>query len=137
MEAFLLLLDQESEALVNGNFSELPLLTERKGQLADRIAMLDQEREQQLQQLGYAANREGADAAAAAGGASLQQAWRALLARAAESRDRNHRNGILIHTHLDFSRQAINFMRACGQSLYGPDGQHKVGRGHGKSLASG
>lgn len=129
MDAFLVLLDQESAALIHGNFSELALLTARKGQLADRIAVLDLEREQQLLQLGYAANRAGADAAAAAGGNGLQQAWHALLARAAQARDRNHRNGILIHTHLDFSRQAINFLSACGQSLYGPDGRHKVGRG--------
>ena len=137
VEAFLALLEQEAQALIGGKFSDLALLTERKGQLADRIAVLDHEREQQLQELGYPTNRAGADAAAAAGGDGLQRAWQRLLSCAATSRDLNHRNGILIHTHLEFSRNAINFLSACGQSLYGPDGQHRVGRGVGKSLASG
>ncbi|MFC5476025.1 flagella synthesis protein FlgN [Paraherbaspirillum soli] len=137
MEAFLELLDQEAEALIQGHFNLLPQLTERKAQLADRIAVLDQERERQQQASGYPANRQGADAVAAASGPGLQQVWHELLERAAQARESNHRNGVLIHTHLDFVRQSINFMRASGQNLYGPDGKHKVGMGSGNSIAAG
>lgn len=135
--AFLDLLDQEADALVHGSFVALPALTERKAQLADHIASLDLERERQQIALGYAADHDGANAAALAGGEKLQQVWQELLECAAQARERNHRNGVLIHTHLDYTRQSINFLRASGQSLYGPDGQHKVGIGNGNSIAAG
>jgi len=137
MDSFLELLDREAEALIQSRFDELQLLTERKAQLAERINALEHERERQQQQAGYALTREGGDAAAAAGGNELQVLWRDLLTRAAQARENNHRNGIMIHTHLDFVRQSINFLRAHGQSLYGADGKHKVGLGNGHSLASG
>lgn len=137
MDAFLDLLDQEAEALIKSRFDELPLITERKAQLAERITALEQEREQRQQAVGFAAGRAGGDAAAQAGGGSLQQVWQELLEHAAQARDNNHRNGIMIHTHLDFVRRSINFLRAHGQSLYGADGKHQVGLGNGHSLASG
>lgn len=136
MDAFLELLDREAEALVQSRFSELPQITEQKAQLADRINVLEQEREQRQLAAGFPAARAGGDAAAAAD-SELQKVWQDLLARAAQARENNHRNGIMIHTHLDFVRQSINFLRAHGQSLYGPDGKHKVGLGNGHSLASG
>ena len=137
MDNFLELLDQEAEALIQSRFDDLQLITERKAQLAERINALEQERERQQRQAGYALTREGGDAAAAAGGNELQTLWRELLARAAQARENNHRNGIMIHTHLDFVRRSINFLRAHGQSLYGADGKHQVGLGNGHSLASG
>ncbi|MEM4989912.1 flagellar protein FlgN [Collimonas sp. H4R21] len=136
MDAFLDLLDQEAEALIKSRFDVLPLITERKAQLAERITALEQEREQRQRAAGFDAGRTGGDAAAAAGGGNLQQAWQELLALAAQARDYNHRNGIMIHTHLDFVRRSINFLRAHGQSLYGADGKHQVGLGNGHSLAS-
>lgn len=137
MDSFLELLDQEAAALIQSRFDDLQLITERKAQLAERINAMEQERERQQRQGGYALTREGGDAAAAAGGNELQTLWRELLARAAQARENNHRNGIMIHTHLDFVRQSINFLRAHGQSLYGADGKHQVGLGNGHSLASG
>lgn len=137
IQAFLELLDQEADALVHGNFVKLPVLTERKAQLADQIALLDLERERHQIALGYSADHDGANTAALAGGKNLQQAWQELLKCAAQARERNHRNGVLIHTHLDYTRQSINFLRASGQSLYGPDGQHKAGIGNGNSIGAG
>ena len=137
IEAFLALLAQEADALVHGGFVKLPALTERKAQLADHIALLDLERERQQLALGYSADHDGANTAALAGGKNLQQAWQELLKCAAQARERNHRNGVLIHTHLDYTRQSINFLRASGQSLYGPDGQHNAGIGSGNSIAAG
>ncbi|AMO98826.1 flgN family protein [Collimonas arenae] len=137
MDAFLELLDREAEALIQSRFDELPMITEQKAQLADRINVLEHEREQRQLAAGFPTAREGGDAAAAAGDSELQQVWQDLLARAAQARDSNHRNGIMIHTHLDFVRQSINFLRAHGQSLYGPDGKHRVGLGNGHTLASG
>ncbi|HWW07660.1 flagellar protein FlgN [Collimonas sp.] len=137
VESFLDVLDSEAEVLIKSRFEELPGITERKAQLAERITALEQEREQWQRAVGFGSGRAGGDAAAAAGGSELQQIWLELLTRAAQARDNNHRNGIMIHTHLDFVRRSINFLRAHGQSLYGADGQHKVGLGNGHSLATG
>jgi flagella synthesis protein FlgN len=135
--AFLDLLDQEAKAMTHGDFANLSELAERKSQLADQIAFLGHQREMEQVSLGYGAGRSGADAASAAGGEALQNAWRDLLKRAAQAHDCNHRNGVMLHTHLDFTRQAISFLQASGQPLYGPDGTHKTGTASGNSLALG
>ncbi|MQQ99468.1 flagella synthesis protein FlgN [Glaciimonas soli] len=137
MEAYTQLLKDEAAALMEGRFSDMMEMTERKEQLVTTLVDVDQARETQLQIMGYPVSPKGANAAATAGGTSLQEAWSTLLARTAESRQHNHNNGILIHAHLELSRNAINFVHAHGQSLYGADGQHRVGLGHGKSLAAG
>jgi flagella synthesis protein FlgN len=134
---FLDVLDREAEAMTQGQFSSLPALTERKSQLADQIALLGRQRESAQVSQGYTADRQGTDAIVAAGGPALQQAWDGLRARAAQAHERNHRNGVMIHTHLDFTRQTIGFLQSRGKPLYGPDGAHHAGSGSGNSLAQG
>lgn len=133
---FIELLDAEAQAMTDGDFANMPGLAERKSQLADQIALLDRLREVEQLALGYAANRSGADAAAV-GNNALQKVWSSLLERATQAHERNHRNGVMIHTHLDFTRQAISFLQASGQPLYGPDGAHKTSTGSGNRLALG
>jgi flagella synthesis protein FlgN len=135
--AFVALLDQEAAAMTQGEFARLPELAERKSTLADQIALMAQQRELEQLSLGYVAGRRGADAAAMAGGKALQNAWRHLLERAAQAHACNHRNGVMIHTHLDFTRQTLGFLQAGSQPLYGPDGGHKTGQGGGHCLALG
>jgi len=134
---FLDLLNQESDAMTQGRFMDLPLLAERKSQLADRIAILRRHRENEQMTLGYSADRSGAEAATTAGGPLLQDAWRQLQASAAQAHERNHANGVMIHTHLDFTRQSINFLKSAGRPLYGPDGSHYSGTASGNRLAVG
>lgn len=133
---FLELLGQEAQAMAEGEFSELPGLAERKARMAEQIALIGRRRDAHQQAMGYGPGRGGADAAAAAGDAVLKSAWRDLLARAEEARDLNHRNGVMVHTHLDFTRQTLNFLKAGGVSLYGRDGTHQSG-GNGNRLAVG
>ena len=133
---FLELLGQEAQAMTDGAFAELPGLAERKSHLADQITLIGRRREAQQQALGHGPGRSGADAAATAGDAALKTAWQQLLARAAEAHELNHRNGVMVHTHLDFTRQTLNFLKAGGQPLYGPDGTHQSG-GCGNRLAFG
>lgn len=135
--AFVALLDQEAAAMTHGEFAKLPELAERKSKLADQIALIARQREMEQLSLGYAASRRGADAAAMAGGEALQNAWRNLLKQAAQAHACNHRNGVMIHTHLDFTRQTISYLQAGSQPLYGPDGGHKTGQGGGHCLALG
>jgi flagella synthesis protein FlgN len=135
--AFLELLDLEAQAMTGGDFAALPALAQRKSQVADQIAELNSQREKEQIAMGYAAGRTGAQACAASGGPALEQAWSGLLAQAALAREHNHRNGVMIHTHLDFTRQSISFLQAKGQPLYGPDGSHHAGVASGNRLAVG
>jgi flagella synthesis protein FlgN len=134
---FLELLNQEAETMLLGQFTSLPELAERKSKMADQIAILGRQRENEQIRLGYQADRSGAEAAAAAGGQALQDAWTNLQECAAQAREHNHRNGVMIHTHLDFTRQSIGFLKASGKPLYGPDGTHNTGSSSGNSLALG
>jgi flagellar biosynthesis protein FlgN len=133
---FLELLSQEAQAMTEGVFAELPGLAERKSRLAEQISAMGRQREALQQSLGYGTGRGGADAAAAAGNAALMNAWQQLLALATQAKALNHRNGVMVHTHLDFTRQTLNFLKAGGQPLYGPDGTHQSG-GSGNRLAIG
>ncbi|WBY00587.1 flagellar protein FlgN [Ramlibacter tataouinensis] len=135
VEAFLALLDEEAAALTGSRFEALPGITRRKDEAAERLAAADAVREQLLQALGHAGDRAGA--AAAAGGPALQQAWERLLALAARARDQNHRNGVMIHAHLDFTRQSIAFLQTGNRPLYGPDGQYRAPAGSSARYAAG
>jgi flagella synthesis protein FlgN len=137
--AFIELLDQEADVMTQGRFSELSELTERKSRMADTLAILGRQRENEQIRLGYKADRSGAETLVAAGGPALQKAWMKLRECAAQAHERNHRNGVMIHTHLDFTRQSISVLNTGGGSkpLYGPDGTHSRRAGSGKSLISG
>lgn len=137
LQVFVELLEREAEALASHRFELLPQLTPRKAKAAERLAACDAEREQLLTALGYPANRAGAEAVAAAGGPLLQQAWTRLVDLAERARDLNHRNGVTVHAHLDFTRQSIAFLQTGSRPLYGPDGQHRAGRGQGIRYAAG
>ena len=134
---FIDLLTQEADAMTQGRFIDLPLLAERKAQLADKIAIVRRHRENEQIRLGFGADRIGAEAATAAGGPLLQAAWSQLQACAAQAHAHNHANGVMIHTHLDFTRQAIDFLKSTDRPLYGPDGTHHSGTASGKRLAVG
>ncbi|CDS50403.1 Flagellar biosynthesis protein FlgN [Polaromonas sp. CG9_12] len=137
VDEFVVLLNQEADAMTQGRFMDLAHLAERKSQLADRIAILTRHRENEQMALGYRADRSGVEAATAAGGPLLQDAWRHLQSSAAQAHERNHANGVMIHTHLDFTRQSINFLKSAGRPLYGPDGSHYSGTASGNHLATG
>jgi flagella synthesis protein FlgN len=134
---FLELLELEAQAMTSGDFAALPALAQRKSELADQLAVLNTEREKEQLAMGYPAGSVGAQACAASGGPALKQAWSGLLARATLAREYNHRNGVMIHTHLDFTRQSISFLQAKGQPLYGADGSHHAGSASGNRLAIG
>ncbi len=133
---FVVLLDQEAEAMTSGAFSTLGTLAEQKLKLVDAIAMLDCQREAEQQALGFSADRRGADAAVA-GNPEMQTIWQDLCKRAAQAHERNHRNGVMIHTHLGFITQSIRFLQAGGQPMYGRDGVQHSGAGNGNRIAIG
>ena len=134
---FIELLDVEAQAMTDGNFGALPALAQLKSELANEIARLTAERVKEQLSMGYAADRAGTQACVDAGGQALEHAWSSMLERAALARSHNHRNGVMIHTHLDFTRQSISFLQAKGRPLYGPDGSHHTGAASGNQLAVG
>lgn len=137
IQEFLAVLDQEAKAMSDNVFGELAGIAARKTQLLDRMAALDLDRETLQVSLGHAPGRAGADAAAAAGGSAVQQAWAELLVLAVQARSHNLRNGSMVYAHLDFTQQALHFLQASAQLFYGPDGVRKTQAGTGTRLAAG
>ncbi|MDR6886913.1 MULTISPECIES: flagella synthesis protein FlgN [Variovorax] len=137
VEEFLSLLDQEADAMKNGRFAELPVLTERKTGLLDRMAALDQAREAAQVARGFEPGRVGADAAAAADGEASLAAWTALVELAHQARTDNRRNGSMVYSQLDFTQNALHYLQASAQPFYGPDGIRKSASGTGTRLAVG
>lgn len=135
--SFIELLDQEAQAMTDGNFATLPELAERKSQQAETIVQLRSQREAEQLAQGFAPDRSGIEAAVAIGGKALHKAWSELQQCAAQARQSNHRNGVMIHTHLEFTRQSIGFLQASGKPLYGPNGTHHSGATQGSSLGLG
>lgn len=134
---FIELLEQEAQAMTRGDFGALPALAERKSQLAHQIGTLSGQRDKEQIAMGYPAGRAGAQACVTRCGPALELAWSRLLAQAALAREKNLSNGVMIHTHLDFTRKSISFLQARGQLLYGADGSHHAGSASGNRLAMG
>ena len=137
VEEFLSLLGQEADAMKNGRFAELPLLTERKTGLLDRMAALDQAREAAQVARGFEPGRAGADAAAAADGEASLAAWTALVELAQQARADNRRNGSMVYSQLDFTQNALHYLQASAQPFYGPNGIRTPASGMGTRLAVG
>lgn len=124
-------LDDEARAMNQGHFAQLPALIERKTELARQIGELDRERTQLQRRAGFdpaGPPRPGEQA--------LHQAWARLRAQASRARADNHRNGVMVHTLLDFTRQALATLHGGPQGLYGSDGR-PGGAATGKPLARG
>jgi len=137
IQEFLALLDREAKAMSDHVFGDLAGIAAEKTRLLDRMAALDIEREALQVALGFAPGRAGADAAAAADGKPVQQAWAELLVLAVQARSHNLRNGSMVYAHLDFTQQALHFLQASAQLFYGPDGVRKTQAGTGTRLAAG
>ena len=137
IQTYIELLDEEARALGESDFARLPELARLKSETAVQITALEQQRDQVQLGLGYPPGRAGAEAACAVGGPELARTWQEVLVSAEAAHTRNHRNGVMIHTQLEFTRQTLGFLRSSGQPLYGPDGSHKSGSSGGVSLAQG
>ena len=137
VEEFLSVLDQEARAMEAGLFADLAPLTERKAALLDRMAALDLARESAQVALGFEPGRAGADAAAAAGGEAMHEAWAALLELAERAKTGNREIGAMVYGHLDFTQNAIDYLQASKKPFYGPDGIRRAAGASGTRLALG
>lgn len=130
-------LQQEQAQLVAADVDALPATTERKNQLVARMAELAGKRHKALAGAGFPASEAGMLAWLAEFPA-LKATWQDLLAQASEARELNRANGMLINTHLQRTRSALNVLRQQpeGSGVYGPNGQASVG-GAGRRLVVG
>jgi flagellar biosynthesis protein FlgN len=124
LESFLAALAEEDRAISERRFAELPIINEQKIRLLARMAEIDNGRESVQVQLGLEPGRAGTDAAAMADEA-LHAAWAGLLVLAGRTRELNRRVAAKVHTHLEFTSNALHFLRPGGQALYDRAGARK------------
>ena len=139
LRSFLVLLEQEQQALVGGDVERLLPLATEKNALCARLAQLGEARGKALLAAGLAAERQGMEAwlgrHAELGGA--RRDWQELLVLAEKAGALNQTNGKLIATRLAHNQQALSTLMAAADkaALYGPDGQARP-LGGGRSLGS-
>lgn len=121
---FVALLGAEQQALQDGELAVLPGLTEQKTSVVDLLGRLAQVRNQQLQAAGLAADQTGLRAWAA-NLAARQALVDRILSLAAEAREINRLNGLLIASRLQQTQSALDILTRSqsGGGLYGPNGQ--------------
>ncbi|CAG0945154.1 hypothetical protein GPROT2_03061 [Gammaproteobacteria bacterium] len=136
---FLVLLEQEQQALASGDVERLLPLAEDKNRLFGRLAQLGEARGKALAALGFAADRQGMDGwlARQADQDGARRAWQELLDLAARASALNRTSGRLIAERLAHNQQALTTLMAAANqaALYGPDGQARP-LGSGRSLGS-
>ncbi len=135
LDAFVGALEAEDQALLEGRFADLPAITRTKSGLITQLDAADAAREATLSALGFAPDLQGAGEAAQAD-AAVRQAWNDVLSRAQCARLLNLRVAAKVYTNLDFTKNALAFLRQRGHELYGPDGVHHR-RSGGNTLAVG
>lgn len=135
---FLVLLEQEQQALMAGDIEQLLPLAAEKTTRFTELGRLGELRAQALAAAGYANDRPGMTRwLAQQSDAAPRRDWQALLTLAEKASHLNRTNGQLISSRLASNQQALaTLMAAADQaSLYGPDGQSRA-PGSGRSLGS-
>lgn len=133
---FVLTLQTEQDALVQGDVEHLVELARVKSEKVVLLSQLAERRNRFLVSQGCDPAQQGMEkwlqrqAAQEPGAAKL---WQELLEQARHAQHLNQTNGIMIDTRLKHNQQALAVLKAAanqGSSLYGPDGQtHSLGMG--------
>jgi flagellar biosynthesis protein FlgN len=128
VDAVSAILEQQVQAMAERRLSDLPPITEALDRCTTELADIDRRREAAQVDCGFAAGRAGA-AAAAQADPDCGDAWHALLAATARSRTLRLRAAATVFTHLEFTSDALDFLRSRSHSLYGPDGVRRRATG--------
>ncbi len=135
---FLVLLEQEQQALMAGDIEQLlPLASEKTAHFTE-LGRLGELRARALGAAGCTHDRSGmAHWLARHSDPAAERNWQTLLALAEKASHLNRTNGQLIASRLASNQQALaTLMAAADQAaLYGPDGQAHA-PGSGRSLGS-
>ncbi|PLC51898.1 flagellar biosynthesis protein FlgN [Pollutimonas subterranea] len=140
VQAFIAVLEEEAQALTEaGDTDALAESTEAKNRYADQLALVADERQGLLAQLGYPGDKPGLDAAALEH-PELRELCQALLEKAETASQLNASNGITINTFLAHNQQALDMVRGLvgASNLYDASGRkNSAGPGTGKKFKAG
>lgn len=121
------LLERERDCLGRGDIDGVSAVALEKASAVAAMAGIGEQRQACLAAAGIGADTQSVNTWIAASGAEIAAPWRDLLALAAEAREANRVNGLLINRHLARNRTALNVLHGATQTgLYGPDGQSTV-----------
>lgn len=131
VSAFVLLLQEEQEALKSGNADALPALIERKTVVTGKLAPFSNGRNDILTRAGFNTDRPGIEAwlTKYPNDNAVRHSWEKLQSLAAEARELNRLNGELIRLHMQSNAHALEALLSSAnrQDLYSADGQSSTG----------
>lgn len=125
VEVFASVLALEEQALTVAHPIELlPPIVEKKTELIEQLAALEQVRDARLAEMGFPAGTPGMTLAAAADKRIAAQ-WSLLQQAAQRAWSQNTTNGVLIRTRMDYNRRALEVLQVMppNTGFYGPDGR--------------
>jgi len=128
LAALVELMKQEQQLLMAADADALAELTPRKVDLVQELAQLSRQRHAVLGGMGFEATENGMDAwMVSHADAPTRAGWSALLASAAEAKELNRVNGLLINRQLAHNGTVLQALRtptgAAESTLYGAKGQ--------------
>jgi flagella synthesis protein FlgN len=125
--ALLQLLKKEQAYLVEADVDGMAALTEEKNRLVMRMSELALQRHRSLGLSGFAGGEDGMRdwLKTSAANADTHRTWNELLQVAAQSKDLNRINGLLIGQHMARNQGALTILTGGrqGDGMYGPNGQ--------------
>lgn len=125
LRRFVAVLAEEKATLIAGEAHRLPALATEKSALAERLAMLDSQRNNALQAQGFAPGRQGIESWLAKQSADRGALWREVLALAAQARQANEINGALIGAQSQQNQQALSILLGEFAATYDATGQQQ------------
>ncbi|MBI3903652.1 MAG: flagellar protein FlgN [Nitrosomonadales bacterium] len=129
LKAFITLLEAEQQALVNGKIEQLLGLVDNKIQSAQELNKLELVRQGILRALEAPAEPNDIEAWLGDHARDSLPAWLDTQRLAAQAKEINRANGMLIQTRLRNNQQALTTLHNAANSasgLYGPDGQPHI-----------
>jgi flagella synthesis protein FlgN len=119
------LLQEEQVHLIASDTEGLAVVTERKNAALKTLAELGSARNGLLVGMGVATTPESIRLWLATQGDDTRKNWSVLMAVAAEAKEVNRTNGLLINQKITQNQNALNVLTggAAPNSFYGPNGQ--------------
>lgn len=128
LRAFIEILKEEENALVEGKIEKIDFLASDKSRLIEELIKLDGHRNEYLQKQGLILEKNSINAWLTkqhSDQSEVKILWDELLDLAKIAQQLNHSNGLVITTQLQHNQRAFSALHcAAGNvSLYGPQGQ--------------
>lgn len=126
LRAFVVLLETEQQALIDGHAEQLLALSDSKTQAVQELSKLANARKNAMLAHGEEIKASGIVAWLQANAAGSLPAWQDIQQLAEQMQHLNRTNGTLIQTKLRHNQQALTVLHNAASSahgLYGADGQ--------------